>query len=231
MVNPFTHFLIMKTSLLFSVFFCLWTVSAQAQLLGTTPNFAKLPVLQPGEAVATFAGGCFWAQEEAFDQLKGVREVISGYSGGNLKNPTYEQVGTDETGHAETVQVYYDPNVISYRDLLTAFFASHDPTTLNRQGPDVGRDYRSVAFYRNPTEKKAIEEAIQQVNESKHYANKVVTEVVPFSVFYPAETYHQNYCKLHPNQPYIRNVSLPKVEKMRKAMPGKLKKEGKYTTS
>ncbi len=184
---------------------------------------AKLPAPKPGEAVATFAGGCFWAQEEAFDQIRGVREVVSGYSGGTVKNPTYQQVGTDETGHAEAVQVYYDPRVISYHDLLVGFFAAHDPTTLNRQGPDRGRDYRSVAFYRTPAEKQAIEEAIKTVNASKHFAGPVVTEVVPFTVFYPAEGYHQNYCKLHPDQGYIQQVSLPKVEKLRKAMAGKLK--------
>jgi peptide-methionine (S)-S-oxide reductase len=122
--------------------------------------------------------------------------------------------------------VYYDPKVISYKDLLTAFFAGHDPTTLNRQGPDVGRDYRSVAFYRTPAEKQEILAAIQRTNASKHYPNPVVTEVVPFSVFYPAERFHQNYCKLHPNQRYIQSVSLPKVEKLRHAMQGKLKKEG-----
>ena len=199
----------------------LLTGAAQGQMPDSSP--AKLPALKPGEAVATFAGGCFWAQEEGFDQLLGVREVISGYAGGTTKNPTYEQVGTDLTGHAESVQVYYDPKVISYNDLLTAFFAGHDPTTLNRQGPDSGRDYRSVAFYRTPAEKQAIEAAIKQVNASKHYTNPVVTEVVPFTVFYPAENYHQNYCKLHPNQPYIQQVSLPKVEKLRKAMHGKLK--------
>ena len=184
---------------------------------------AKLPAPKPGEAVATFAGGCFWAQEEGFDQLRGVREVISGYSGGKTKNPTYEEVSTDETDHAETVQVYYDPKVISYADLLTAFFAGHDPTTLNRQGPDAGRDYRSVAFYRTPAEKTEIEAAIKEVNAAKHYNGPVVTEVVPFKVFYPAEGYHQNYCKLNPNQPYIRSVSLPKVQKLRAAMAGKLK--------
>ena len=184
---------------------------------------AKLPAPKPGEAVATFAGGCFWAQEEGFDQLRGVRDVISGYSGGNTKNPTYEEVGTDETGHAESVQVYYDPAVISYSELLKAFFAGHDPTTLNRQGPDAGRDYRSVAFYRTPAEKTQIEAAINVVNAGKHYNGPVVTEVVPFKVFYPAEGYHQNYCKLNPNQPYIRSVSLPKVQKLRAAMAGKLK--------
>ncbi len=211
----------MKFSQLIALFALVLTGYTQAQTPDTAP--AKLPALKSGEAVATFAGGCFWAQEEAFDQLLGVREVISGYAGGTTKNPTYEEVGTDRTGHAESVQVYYDPNVISYNDLLTAFFAAHDPTTLNRQGPDAGRDYRSVAFYRTPAEKQAIDAAIKQVNASKHYPNPVVTEVTPFTVFWPAENYHQNYVKLHPNQPYIQQVSLPKVEKLRKAMHGKLK--------
>ncbi|RYF66102.1 MAG: peptide-methionine (S)-S-oxide reductase [Cytophagaceae bacterium] len=201
-------------------------IGSAAQAQGDESAPATLPKLKPGEAVATFAGGCFWAQEEGFDQLRGVREVISGYSGGNVPNPTYQQVGTDQTGHAESVQVYYDPKVISYDELLTAFFAGHDPTTLNRQGPDRGRDYRSVAFFRTPAEKQAILTAIQRTNASKHYSNPVVTEVVPFSAFYPAEKYHQNYCKLHPEQPYIQGVSLPKVEKLRHAMQGKLKKEG-----
>ncbi len=203
--------------------------AVQAQDADSSP--VRLPKLKSGEAVATFAGGCFWAQEEGFDQLKGVREVVSGYSGGTVANPTYEQVGTDRTGHAESVQVYYDPTVISYRDLLDAFFAGHDPTTLNRQGPDAGRDYRSVAFYRTPAEKAEILAAIDRVNASKHYAGRVVTEVVPFAVFYPAEQYHQNYCKLHPNQPYIQSVSLPKVEKLRHAMQGKLKQESKMHKS
>ena len=201
------------------ILFGLLAVYAQGQ--DVTP--AKLPTPKPGEAIATFAGGCFWAQEEAFDQLKGVREVISGYSGGHVKNPTYREVGTDETGHAEAVQIYYDPRVISYNELLVGFFAAHDPTTLNRQGPDVGRDYRSVAFYRTTAEKEAIQEAIKTVNASGHFAGLVVTEVMPFTVFYPAEGYHQNYCKLHPDQPYVRQVSLPKVAKLRKALAGKLK--------
>ena len=190
---------------------------------------AKLPTLKPGEAVATFAGGCFWALEEGMNQLKGVREAVSGYAGGTVKNPTYEQVGTDQTGHAESVQVYYDPSVITYSQLLDAFFAGHDPTTLNRQGPDAGRDYRSVAFYRTPAEKAEIEAAIKRVNESGHYGNKVVTEVTPITVFYPAENYHQNYFALHPDQPYIQRVSLPKVEKLRKAMAGHLKNSAGLT--
>lgn len=191
--------------------------------------FAKLPDAKAGEAVATFAGGCFWATEEGMNQLKGVREVVSGYAGGDAKNPTYEQVSTDKTGHAESVQVYYDPRVISYDQLLKAFFAGHDPTTLNRQGNDVGRDYRSVAFYRTPDEKAAIQKAINDVNESGHYNGKAVTEVTPIKVFYPAENYHQNYFALHPNQPYIQGVSLPKVNKLRKAMAGYLKNESELT--
>lgn len=204
-----------------SIVFSLLVLAGCAQAQDTTP--AKLPNPKPGEAVATFAGGCFWAQEEGFDQLAGVREVVSGYAGGRVKNPTYREVGTDETGHAESVQVYYDPKVISYSELLTAFFAGHDPTTLNRQGPDVGRDYRSVAFYRTPSEKAQIEAAIREVNDGKHFAGPVVTEVVPFTVFYPAENYHQNYCKLYPDQPYIQHVSMPKIGKLRQAMHGKLK--------
>lgn len=201
-----------------------WLLIGSAQAQDNAP--ARLPKLKPGEAVATFAGGCFWAQEEGFDQLRGVREVISGYSGGNLPNPSYQQVGTDQTGHAESVQVYYDPAIISYRDLLDAFFAGHDPTTLNRQGPDTGLDYRSVAFYRTPAERQAIIAAIGRVNAAKHYAGPVVTEVVAFTQFYPAENYHQNYCRLHPDQAYIQHVSLPKISKLRQAMSGKLKREG-----
>lgn len=200
---------------------------AQGQSKDYTP--AKLPTPKADEAVATFAGGCFWAMDEGMNQLKGVHEVISGYSGGTTKNPTYEEVCTDQTGHAEAVQVYYDPKVITYAQLLDAFFAGHDPTTLNRQGPDVGRDYRSMAFYRTPAEKAEIEAAIKRVNESGHYSGKVVTEVVPFKVFYPAENYHQNYFSLHPDQPYIQRVSLPKVEKLRKAMAGHLKNNAGLT--
>lgn len=217
----------MKRIHLYALGLLLLAGCAQGQSKDYAP--AKLPTPKPGEAVATFAGGCFWALEEGMNQIKGVREVISGYAGGTVKNPTYEQVGTDQTGHAESVQVYYDPKVITYSQLLDAFFASHDPTTLNRQGPDVGRDYRSVAFYRTPEEKEQIQAAIKRTNESKHYPNPVVTEVTPITVFYPAENYHQNYFALHPDQPYIQRVSLPKVEKLRKAMVGHLKNNTSLT--
>ena len=210
------------------LFFASACTHKQAQVTNTAAQtdqyaFAKLPALKPGEAVATFGGGCFWAMEEVFDEIKGVREAVSGYAGGTLPDPTYEQVSTDETGHAEAVQVYYDPKVISYEQLLAVFFAGHDGTQLNRQGPDVGRHYRSVAFYRTPAEKMAIESAIKREAASGHHTDPIVTTIEPITAFYPAENYHQGYCKIHPDELYIRSVSLPKIEKMRKAMPGNLK--------
>jgi len=186
---------------------------------------AKLPVAKAGQSVATFAGGCFWASSEAMSELKGVDKVVAGYSGGDTKNPTYEEVCTESTGHAESVQVYYDPKVISYETLATAFFYAHNPTELNRQGPDEGASYRSVAFYRTPEEKATLLALIKKVNASKHYSGQIVTQVVPFTVFYPAENYHQGYYKLHPDRSYIQAVSVPKVEKMRKEMKAYLKPE------
>ncbi|GAB3513722.1 peptide-methionine (S)-S-oxide reductase MsrA [Spirosoma knui] len=184
---------------------------------------AQLPLSKPGEAVATFAGGCFWSLDEALESLKGVRIVVSGYAGGDLENPTYEQVGTDQTGHAESVQVYYDPKLISFDTLLDAFFAAHDATTLNRQGPDVGRHYRSMAFYRTPQEKARIEAAVRRERASGHHQDPIVTEVAPFQAFYPAEVYHQNYYRQHPNELYVRVVSKPKVEKFQERMSDFLK--------
>lgn len=184
---------------------------------------AKLPTPKPGEAVATFAGGCFWAVQEEMKLLKGVREAVSGYSGGDLAFPTYEQVGTDQTGHAEAVQVYYDPSVISYDVLLDAFFAGHDATQLNRQGPDIGKHYRSVVFYRSPAEKARIEAAIQRENSSGHHQARVVTQVVPFEAFYPAEGYHQNYYRQNPYNMYIHLVSAPKVDAFKERMESRLK--------
>jgi len=142
-----------------------------------------------------------------------------------VKNPSYEQVCTKTTGHAETVQVYYNPEVISYATLAEAFFYAHDPTTVDRQGPDEGPDYRSVAFYRSPEEKQVLEQVIAKVNKEHHYPNLIVTQVVPFKVIYPAENYHQGYFRLHGDNPYIEHVSLPKVLKLRKAMNSQLKPE------
>ncbi|MFD2933922.1 peptide-methionine (S)-S-oxide reductase MsrA [Spirosoma flavum] len=185
-------------------------------------NPAKLPAVLPGEAVATVAGGCFWAVQEEMKLLKGVRKTVSGYAGGDLAYPTYEQVGTDQTGHAEAVQIYYNPTVLSYDVLLDAFFAGHDATQLNRQGPDIGKHYRSVIFYRTPNEKARIEAAIQRETTSGHHQGQVVTQVVPFDVFYPAEVYHQDYYRHNPYNLYIHLVSEPKVEKFREQMEGKL---------
>ncbi len=188
----------------------------------STAGFA--PANLAGLATATFAGGCFWAQEEAFEEIKGVKQVVSGYAGGTKANPTYEEVADKGTGHTETVQIYYDPKVVSYQTLADIFFtASHDPTQLNRQGPDAGPEYRSAAFYRTPEEKKVLEATIAKVNASKEYDAKIVTQVVPLQKFWPAEDYHQGYYRLHPDNPYIVNVSQHKVEHVRKAFAGDLK--------
>jgi len=188
-------------------------------------GFATLPNPKPGEQVATFGGGCFWSMSEAMLELKGVDKVISGYAGGTTKNPSYEDVCTRTTGHAECVQIYYDPKVISFAALANAFFFAHDPTELNYQGPDEGTDYRSVAFYRTPEEKEILSSTIKRINESKHYPESIVTQVVPFKAFYPAEKYHQGYYRSHPDQGYIQAVSVPKVMKFRKAEKAELKPE------
>ncbi|GAB3988933.1 peptide-methionine (S)-S-oxide reductase MsrA [Spirosoma daeguense] len=192
---------------------------------GIDINPAKLPALRSGEAVATVAGGCFWAVQEEMKSLKGVRVVLSGYSGGDLEYPTYEQVGTDQTGHAESVQVYYDPKVISYDVLMDAFFAGHDATQLNRQGPDRGKHYRSAVFYRTPDEKARIEAAIKRETASGHHQGNVLTQVVPFEAFYPAEVYHQDYYQNNPYNLYIKLVSKPKIDLFRERMADKLKGE------
>lgn len=165
---------------------------------------------------AYFASGCFWCVEAIFESVKGVKEVISGYAGGEQKNPTYEEVGYGKTDHAEAVKVYYDPKVISFTQLVQVFFGSHDPTQLNRQGPDRGRQYRSIAFYKNEDEKKIIESYIQALVDNKVYDNDpITTEVTPYTVFYKAESYHQDYEKNNPNNSYIRNVSIPRLNRFK----------------
>lgn len=183
----------------------------------------KTAASHEGLAVATFASGCFWCTEEAAEQLKGVEDVVSGYTGGTTANPTYEEVSSGTTGHAEAVQLYYDPQVISYQTLLKAFFAAHDPTTLNRQGADVGTQYRSAIFYRTPQEKAQIEAYIQQLNASRAFQAPIVTQVVPFKEFFPAEDYHQDFYRHNPDNPYMKAVSEPKLEKFKKEMKGTLK--------
>ena len=176
--------------------------------------------------VATLAGGCFWCLEAVFNDLRGVESVVSGYSGGHVPHPTYEQVCDDTTGHAEVVRVTFDPAVISYRDLLQVFFTVHDPTTLNRQGPDAGTQYRSAIFYHSPDQKATAEEVMRELTEAGVWSDPIVTEVRPFEVFYPAEDYHQRYFERNPNQPYCRMVVAPKVAKFRKQYLSRLKKVG-----
>jgi len=171
----------------------------------------------------TLGGGCFWCLEAVFDELKGVSSVVSGYAGGHVKNPTYEQVSDGGTGHAEVVQITFDPRVVSRDVILQAFFTIHDPTTLNRQGNDVGEQYRSVAFYRDAEQKAAIEKAIAESEASHEWNGKIVTQVVPLTQFYKAENYHQEYFKLHGTQPYCQLVIAPKVAKFRKVFHDRLK--------
>ena len=174
---------------------------------------------------AYFASGCFWCVEAVYESLKGVEEAFSGYAGGKTKNPTYYQVITGKTGHAETVEVVYDPKVIDFDTLVEVFFDSHDPTLLNQQGPDLGSQYRSVAFYQKESEKKIIEDHISKLTKENKYPKKIVTEVKPLSKFYYAEVYHQDYEKNNPNDLYILNVSKPRLNKFKAVSPELLKKE------
>ncbi len=173
--------------------------------------------------LATLGGGCFWCTEAVFNLIRGVEKVESGYAGGTLENPTYEQVSTGRTGHAEVVQISFNPEVISFKEILDIFFSSHDPTTLNRQGNDVGTQYRSVIFYHTQKQKTEAEQIINELSESKTWKAPIVTKVEPFKVFYKAEEYHQNYFAHHPNQAYCQFVIAPKIEKLQKYYLPKLK--------
>lgn len=188
------------------------------------PVGSKTPL--PNEAIATFSEGCFWHAEIVFQSLMGVRDAVSGYAGGTDQNPDYEKVASGSTGHAETVQVYYDPSVISYETLVKAFFASQDPTTLNRQGNDEGTEYRSIAFYRNDAEKKIIDAEIERLTALKAYNSKIVTEVIPFKKFYPAEAYHQEYIHYNPSSGYVHNVSIPDFLKFKNKFKANYKNDG-----
>lgn len=173
---------------------------------------------------ATFGAGCFWCVEAIFQELKGVKSVTSGYAGGNIKNPTYEQVSSSATGHAEVAQIIYDPSQITYDELLEVFWKTHDPTTLNSQGADHGTQYRSVIFYHNEQQKHTAEAYKKKLNASGAWDKPLVTEIMPYKNFYKAEDYHQNYYKSNPNQGYCRAVIQPKVEKFRAVFKSKLKK-------
>lgn len=172
---------------------------------------------------ATLGGGCFWCLEPIYDALRGVVDVVSGYSGGHVPHPTYEQVCTGRTGHAEVVQITFDPAVITYRELLEVFFTIHDPTTLNRQGADVGPQYRSVIFYHSPEQRATAEDVIAELERQGVWDDPIVTELVPFEVFYPAEDYHQQYFERNPFQGYCRVVIAPKVAKFRQRYLARLK--------
>lgn len=173
---------------------------------------------------ATFGTGCFWCTEAVFQELEGVIKATSGYSGGTVENPTYRQVCEGNTGHAEVIQIVYDPKKITFDELLAAFWESHDPTTLNRQGNDVGPQYRSVVFYHNTEQKEKAEKYKAELDKSKAFNNPIVTEITPFSNFYVAENYHQDYYNLNGSQPYCSYVIRPKLEKFRKVFKDKLKK-------
>ncbi len=174
--------------------------------------------------VATLGGGCFWCVEPVFDSLQGVEDVVSGYSGGQLPNPTYEQVCSGRTGHAEVIQVTFDPRAVSFKEILEVYFTVHDPTTLNRQGADVGTQYRSAIFYHSPEQLDTAKEVIADFTEQRVWNDPIVTEVTPFEAFYPAEDYHQEYFVQNPWQPYCRAVVAPKVTKFRQKYFEKLKK-------
>lgn len=178
----------------------------------------------PNDKVAYFASGCFWCVEAIFESVEGVSEAISGYAGGHTKNPTYKTIGTGRTGHAESVAVYYDPQIISFKTLVDVFFGSHDPTTKNGQHPDYGTQYRSIAFYNSLEEKEIIEGAINKLNREV-YKNKIVTEVKKIDIFYEAESYHQNYEKRNPYDRYVRNISIPRLKRFQKKFPNLLKEK------
>jgi peptide-methionine (S)-S-oxide reductase len=173
--------------------------------------------------LATLGGGCFWCLEAVFEQVRGVERVQSGYAGGSVPNPSYEQVCTGATGHAEVVQVTFDPAIISFRDILDIFFGIHNPTTRDRQGADVGTQYRSAIFYHSAEQKRIAEERIAELHAAQIWPAPIVTQVVPFEAFYPADDYHQGYFRSHPRQPYCQAVVSPKVAKFRKQFAGKLK--------
>ena len=173
--------------------------------------------------IATFAGGCFWCTEAVYEQIKGVISVTSGYTGGTFKNPTYTEISTGRTGHTEAIQIEYNPAEVTFKDLLYIFFMTHDPTTLNRQGADVGTQYRSVVFYHSDYQKEMGTTMIQLIEKEKIYKNKIVTEVVPATIFYKAEDYHQDYYFNNKFQPYCQVVITPKIEKLQKLFKEKLK--------
>lgn len=207
----------MKTLSLFMVLMPLLAISQTKQNTSMTSSGSNVEI-------ATFGNGCFWCTEAIFQRLEGVEKVVSGYTGGSVKNPTYKEVCTGLTGHAEAIQITFDPRKISFTELLEIFWQTHDPTTLNRQGADVGTQYRSAIFYHNDTQKKLAEEYKQKLNAAGAFDKPIVTEITQASVYYPAENYHQNYYNLNGKAPYCSYVIAPKLEKFEKVFSKKIKK-------
>ena len=207
---------------LLSLWFC---KSNEVQPISQNEEFKETIKIniEEGKEVATFAGGCFWCTEAVFLEIKGVEKVVSGYTGGTTKNPSYREIGTGTTGHAEAIEITYDPTLVQYKDLLEIFFSSHNPTTLNRQGADVGTQYRSEIFYHSKQQKEQADEYIALIEKEKLYDDPIVTVVSPAVVFYVAEEYHQNYYNENSSQGYCQMVIAPKLEKLRKYYKSKLK--------
>ena len=208
-------------------FFAIMALVIISSCAQSQSNNNKIPVgsnqKSTHEAVATFGEGCFWHAEIVFQSLVGVRDAVSGYAGGSVAHPDYETVCSGSTGHAEVVQVYYDSTKITYATLVKAFFASQDPTQVNRQGNDEGTQYRSVAFYKNENEKQIINAEIKKLTDLKKYSGKIATQVLPYKTFYAAEAYHQEYVAHHPENGYVQNVSIPDFLKFKKEFKGNFK--------
>lgn len=216
----------MKRLFIFLAIFLPFLGGCQNQNPSTKVQLKKKPMTTTTPShfdTATFGGGCFWCTEAMFAELKGVQSAVSGYSGGTVKNPSYKEVCAGTTGHAEVIQVVYDPSIITFAQLMQVFFLTHDPTTLNRQGNDIGTQYRSVVFYRNEEEKRIAQETIAEVATSGVYSDRIVTTLEPFEVFYKAEDYHQDYFSQNSNQPYCSLVINPKLMKFRKTFESLLK--------
>lgn len=201
----------------------LWTRHAYTSAATIIPDPAVDETLAPqkGQETVVVAGGCFWGIQAVFQHVKGVNSATSGYSGGTVKNPDYEQVSSGETGHAESVEIVYDPSKITLGQLLKVFFSvAHDPTELNRQGPDTGTQYRSAIFFSNADQQRIAQAYVAQLDQAKVFSQHIVTQIVPFKAFYRAEDYHQNYAAEHPNNPYIATFDLPKVKNLQQQFPG-----------
>ena len=211
--------LIISTLLLI---FCMSCATATQSESDTTSQVQKKSI--EGFSTAYFASGCFWCVEAIYESVEGVEEAISGYAGGHTDDPTYRSIGTGSTGHSESVEVYYDPETVSFETLVEVFYGSHDPTTVNGQAPDFGSQYRSIIFYQNHEERSIAEKAKQALSDAGVYDKPIATEISELEKFYPAEDYHQNYEKLHPNESYVRNVSVPRLNRFKEDFPHLLKK-------